>query len=797
MTYQQRLEAGFEAWGRLAFRYRWWVIALMVGLAVGLGSRMPLLEIDTSTERFLHDDDPIKIQYNAFRDRFGRDQVVLIAIEPPEIFDLDFLRKLTALHEALEERVPQLEDITSLVNVRSTYGRGDELIVDDLLEELPETPEELAALRERVMSTRSYHDGVISRDGRMTTILIETDAYSAIGFEEDALGGFDEDPAAQALERPYITGAENSAIAFAVQEVVAEFEGPDFPVYIAGSVLLPHELMLGMMRDLPRFFLAALAIISVLLVLLFRRVGALLLSLAVVVTSLASTFGAAQLLGFPITIMMQIVPSFLLSVGVAYAVHLLAVFLQRFDAEGDREAALAHALGHSGLPILFTGLTTSAGVLSFSTAELAPVTDFGFVAAVGVAMTLLYSLVLLPAAIAVTPFRRRPRPDGAEVGNPVLAACGRMAVAHPWKLTAVAAALICASGVLASRVAFSADSLSWLPEDHVFRRATLYIDERLGGSLSLEVVIDTSRENGLHEPDVLNRMAGLEDQVEAYKREGQQLGRTISMLDIVRETHQALNENRPDFYAIPQQRQLVAQELLLFENSGSDDLERIVDQQFSQTRFTIRVPWDDGIARADFVDETLIDFARIMGEQVDVAVTGMLAIITRTARATVSSMTRSYGLALILITPLMMLLIGSLRSGLVSMIPNLTPILMTIGLMGLTGISIDGFTLMVGCVAIGLAVDDTIHFIHGFRRYLAQTGDPALAVQKTMQTTGRALLFTSLVLSAGFFVFTLSSMGNLRAFGALTGFAIATAFIIDVTVTPALLVLVSRRRARS
>jgi hypothetical protein len=184
----------------------------------------------------------------------------------------------------------------------------------------------------------------------------------------------------------------------------------------------------------------------------------------------------------------------------------------------------------------------------------------------------------------------------------------------------------------------------------------------------------------------------------------------------------------------------------------------------------------------------------LVGDLATVTVTGMSALMARTVDAIYESMLKSYGLALCLITPLMVILIGSLRSGLVSMVPNLVPIILTLGLMGFVGIPLDMFTLLAGCIAIGLAVDDSIHFISGFRRYHAQGLDPVSAVEATMQSTGRALLFTSIVLTSGFAVLLLSEMLNLRNVGGLTTFAIGAAFLLDVTVTPALLVLTHRKR---
>ncbi|MEE2677798.1 MAG: efflux RND transporter permease subunit [Myxococcota bacterium] len=792
---RERIEVFFEGWGRLVWRWHWLVIVAMVGLAVGLGTRIPLVEVDTSTEGFLRDDDPVKVAYDELREQFGRDQLVILAIEPPEVFEPRFLRWLEALHRDLEASVPYLEDVTSLVNVRSTRGEGDVLVVEDLLEEMPGNREEAAALRELVMRTPLYLDGVVSADGSIANLFVETDAYTSIGFDEEEFGGFEEEGGAAGEPRPFITGPENDEIVFAVKEVVERHRNPEYPVRVAGSVLLSHELTLAMSREMPLFFGASLLVVGALLLALLRRVSPVLIALVVVVMAVVSTIGLAQLLGYGLTLAGQILPSFMLALGVGYSVHLLVIFVQELDAGGDRRAALLGALTHSGYPILLTGLTTGAGMLSFLAARVAPLNDFGVIATLGVATTLVYTLVLLPALLAALPLRPHPQRAGVAERNRLLAACGVMAARHPKSAALVTLGIALVSVGAATQVSFSSDPMAYLPPDHVYREAMDYIDARDGGTFSLDVVVDTQRENGLHDPDLLDRMEAMRGRVADYRAEGLIVRRTTSVLDVAKETHQALNENRPEFYAIPRDRQLLAQELLLFENSGSDDLEKLVDPQFQKARFTIRTLWADGYETIGLVDRATREFREIFGDSATLTVTGMSAVVTRSVRAVVESMARSYGLALLLITPLMALLIGSLRSGLVSMVPNLLPIVMTLALMSVTGIHIDMFTLMVGCVAIGLAVDDTIHLIAGFRRYLAQTGDPVRAVELALQTTGRALLFTSVVLTCGFLVLTLSSMANLRDFGLLTAFAISMAFILDVTATPALLVLVNRKRA--
>ena len=177
-----------------------------------------------------------------------------------------------------------------------------------------------------------------------------------------------------------------------------------------------------------------------------------------------------------------------------------------------------------------------------------------------------------------------------------------------------------------------------------------------------------------------------------------------------------------------------------------------------------------------------------------VTLTGMMGLLARTISAAIKSMAKSYGLALLIITILMILLIGRIRIGLLSMIPNLTPILLMLGVIGAFSLSMDLFTMMVASIAIGLAVDDTIHFMHNFRRYYEHSGDPVGAVHETLQTTGRAMLVTTIVLSIGFFLFALATMQNVRNFGMLTGFTIVMALAADFLVAPALMVLVNRKK---
>jgi predicted RND superfamily exporter protein len=685
------------------------------------------------------------------------------------------------------------------VNARETRGEADELIVGELLEDWPESEAELREIERRVRANPLYRDNLVSGDGRLTTILIETETWSRLSEQTQELEGFDEAAAGSAAPEAapqFLTGEENAAIVGALLEVVERHRADDFRIWVAGSPVMVDQLQQTMRRDMSRFTGLSVLVIALLLAALFRRVAGVVLPLATVLVSLASTLAIMTLAGTPLTLPTQILPSFLLAVGVGGSVHILAIFYQARRRGETKEDAIAWALGHSGLAVVMTSLTTAAGLASFVGAELRPISHLGIFGPVGVLVALVFTVALLPALVAVFPMRpestagpRLARTQG------ILVACGDFAVRRAPGVVAAWAILAALAVAGATRISVSHNPLEWFPVGHPLRDAMDVANVGLRGSMFLEFLVQTGRENGLHEPELLRGLDEVARRAADVSLDGGALyvGKTLSLADVVKEIHQALNENRPDHYAVPDDRLLVAQELLLFENTGSDDLTDFVDPRFSEARLTMKVPFLDAV-RLEPLFQQLERLVRDVLGEVQVEMTGMAAVIVGTMNAVMQTMLRSYAVALAIITPLMVLLIGSLRIGLISMLPNLAPIALTLGLMGWLGLPLDVFSLMVGSIAIGLAVDDTIHFLHNFRRYYGKSGDVASSVHATLASTGQAMLFTSLVLSGGFFLFCLSSMSNLVNFGLLTGFTIITAFLADLLLSPALLTLVLRAR---
>jgi hydrophobe/amphiphile efflux-3 (HAE3) family protein len=799
---RERIDSGFEVFGRSLYRNRIKSLLVMIAVIVGFVSQLPSTTFDTTNESYFHEDDPTLEEYNAFREQFGREGFVIIAIDPPDVFDRAFLSKLREFHQALEENVPFMEDITSLINARDTRGEGNVLIVEDLLETLPETDEDMARFKERVLTSPLYANFLISENGKFTTVAIETLAFSPGESKEDLLTGFDESAGeagqTKGGEQLQLTPEENRALVQAVRKVAAEFEAPDFPLHVTGGPVMDEFFDRAMQQDMTTFLGLAVLAIGVFLLLLFRRFSGVVLPILVVILSLLSTIGLMAWTGTAMTMTTTILPSFLLAVGVGASVHILAVFFRQYQATGDKEGSLVFTMGHSGLPIVMTGLTTAAGLFAFSTAEMAPVAHLGIFGGTGVLISLVYTLVLIPAILALWPVRRHPRLGwGWRAGgfDRLLSGVADFATAHPWSITIAGAAIIVVAAIGLYSLKFEMNIKNWIPASLEIRQDIDLLDKELKGSISLEMIIDTGQENGLYDPAVMTNIESLGRFAEQYRNEGgtRFVGKTNSVVDVLKETNKALNENRQEFYTIPGTRELIAQELLLFENSGSDDLEQVVDSQFSTARLSITVPWGDFSPMGKFVDAMRGEAQSLFGDGTGITATGELSMFSKMLNTMIRSMARSYVIAAVVITLMMMALIGSFRLGLLSMVVNLSPILVTLGLfMGFNGIPLDVFTLMIGSIALGLAVDDTIHFFHNFRRYFAETTDARKAVRQTLLSTGRAMLFTTLVLVTGFWLFMLATMNNVFYFGLLTGVALILALLSDFLLAPALLTLVIR-----
>jgi predicted RND superfamily exporter protein len=243
---RQRIEIGFEALAGKIFQYRIRTLLLLGSIISALMTQLPCITVDTSMEGFLHPDDPALVAYNEFRSQFGRDEMIIIGFQCDNVFDESFLNTLKNIHHELEEKVPYLDEVTSLINARNTSGHRDELIVKDLLEEWPNTAQAMAHVRQRALANHMYRNILLSEDGRFTTIIVRTNAFSSqsTNTEKDLLQGFDnmspDEGSALPAKTTYLTDAENTEVVEAVDAVVQKYKAMGHKIHLAGTTVVTH-----------------------------------------------------------------------------------------------------------------------------------------------------------------------------------------------------------------------------------------------------------------------------------------------------------------------------------------------------------------------------------------------------------------------------------------------------------------------------------------------------------------------------------------------------------------------------
>jgi predicted RND superfamily exporter protein len=811
VTLRSDIERGFEGWAELVLRWRRSVIASTLMLVSALAVGLQWLEIETSFASYLPHDNSAQQLYERFRDEFGSGERIVLLLRPVDLYDTAFLEDLDGLHRALEEELPYVDDLTSLVNARHLLGTADTLVSEGLLDELPRTQEDLERVRQRVHANPLYRNFIVAADDSATAIVVELDGSagdptpSTVQSPDELaelLEGFeDETPVAGRTAGGELLSTEQLVHLDRVLDgIVAEHAPRSAELFVVGTPLLAHQLGQMLTRDIVVFVSLSLGFTALLLFLLFRSFWAMAHPLVVVGLSVAGTLGWMGWNGIPITAVTEILPSLLVAIGVADAVHIQTMFFKQREEGSAVHESIRWAMGHSGLAVLLTSVTTAASMAAFRAAELQPVIDLGRAAPVGIGLALLFSITLLPVLLSLTRMEslagHASRRDTAKHIDAALFRLGRLGTRHPRSVLISVAALWALAATGAATLRFSQDDLRWLPESDPIRTGTEQLNRSMQGAEPFELRIELTPGLDLREPAVLEALREIEERVGALRVGEVAVAQSLSLVDVVEETHRALGDDPTAPLQLPDSRAAVSQELLLFENAAPDDLERLATSDLQIARIAMTVPFVDALHYPRFaravtdVSDAVLDERGLRG-QVTIEPTGLLVLSGETFDLLFVSMARSYTIAFCLISVLMLILIGQLRLGSLSILPNLTPILLVLGLMGWIDAALDISSMLVGGILIGVVVDDTIHFAHNYARYRLQLKCSLAAIRETLATTGRAMLVTSVVLSIGFFAFTGASLSNVADFGLLCGIGVLLAFLADVVMLPALVAIVA------
>ena len=747
-------------------RYRWVLLACLGATTLFLGAQARHLELDTNNDIWFVEGDRTLELSDRFKAHFGNDDFIYVLFESDDFFRPENVRRMAALADALEAEVPHLLELTWLGNVEDIEGQDDHIEIEEFLAPAREDPGALERLRSKALAEPTWVNDLISSDGRIAGLLLEMDEYPEDGT----------DP--------------RKDVPPAVRGVLARDEFSDLVLHAVGGPIIDYDIDVVTAREAALFTGLCILVQMAILFWVARGLRGVLAPIAVVSLAIVWAMGAIVLYDFKLNIFFVMLPVLLICVGIGDSMHVIAELHQEEDRGADRRSALVGAMATVGWPCLLTSLTTAAGFLAFLAARIQPFREMGIYTATGVVIALLLTFLLVPLLYSWGGHRvdagelaaAKPRED---VFDRWLLAVHRTVVRRPRVIVAFFTALTLISLVGYSRLQVESNSVKLFSSDMPIRQAYDYVDERMGGSMSMEMMLDTGRTDGVIDADFLGDM----DRLDTFVAEHPLTTKTTSILDVLRKMRRAFHENRPEFYDIPSSRQEAAQYLLLYESSGGDQKEKLVTFDQDLARLTARTRTLDTRDARHFVTDVRSFVDHELDIDATVEFTGMLAWVRAMNDLIGTGQKRSFLAAFAAITVIMMIVLRSPGLGLISMLPNVFPVLISMGLMGLAGIYMDMAMMTFAAVIIGVAVDDTIHFFVRYRWEFERCGGYEAALKATLTTVGRPITFTTLTLTLGFAVLTLSDMRGLVHFGLLAGFAFSWALLADFFFAPAMLLL--------
>lgn len=757
----------------------------VVAAAVGLAGTA---RIDNSYEAFFALDDPVYLAYQRYRDDFGSDEVSYILYEAPGTrygaFDLDVMRRIADLTEALEAEVPFVYEVTSLANAELVLGVGGGIEIRSLWDVPPRDQAQLLQARDLFLAKPLYVGSLLSRDGRTGAIVVEMDRASTDPLEEIRLDPDGGDGMGNLY--PQVSSEK-------IEEILArpEYEGIRF--YHSGDVPLNTAYNRIIERESTFLSLLSSAAIGAMLAFFFRSLLGVVGPIVIVQASVMLSIALISLLGWKLDMMFGAAPNLLTAVGVAHAVHILSEFRGLHAELGDRREALVRTLDRVGTPCLLTSVTTAAGFLALAVSPVKAIAHMAFYTAGGVLAAFALSVVLLPVLLSFG--KRRPKRaaqaqeilrarGGARIRDG-LAAIARFDVRHRVSIAAGFGIVFLLSGVGIARLEVDSNWLEDFSDAVPLKHDTLHIDSVMGGMSNLVYLFDAGEDGAILEPEALSEIervhqAALEH--DFLVRKGQSIG------DVLKDLNQAFHEGDPDTLVLPETRRLAAQYLLLYESSGGEEAGEWISHDRSRANLELRLR----IAEMSHTARLAEDLDHVLADappDLEVQMTGIGALWLELLDYLTISQIRSFLLAFGVIAVLMCLVFRSLPLGLVSMVPNLSPVVLVLGAMGWLGIPLDYSKVTIASVAIGIAVDDTIHLLSRYHREFQACGSYREALSRALGDVGRALLITSAALVLGFLMFTASVLDSQASYGILLAATIVAALLADFLLMPALILI--------
>ncbi|MCI5048033.1 MAG: MMPL family transporter [Aquisalinus sp.] len=753
-------------------RFRWLVLLVVISAAITIATNASKLEFANNYRVFFSAENPELQAFESFQDTYVKNDNLLFVIEPAdgEVFTNE---TLAVVHELTEEgwQIPFSSRVDSITNFQHTYAMDDDLIVEDLISDPGRMSQaELQRRKEIALAEPLLRDQLLTRNASVTAINI-TLQYPEIELDEVP-----------------------NTVAYA-RDLRDRFEEqyPEIDIHLSGVSMLNNAFSEAGLSDAATLIPMMFIVVLLMTALTIRSITATLSVLVVIILSIITAMGMAGLVGMKLTPPSISAIIIILTLAVADSIHILMTMRTSMLAGMPKREALVEAVRVNFLAVAITSLTTAIGFAALNFSDSPPFRDLGNISAMGIVSAWFLSVTVLIALVSLVPFKPSPRP--ANSGTSSMVKLADLVIAHSKKwlvfMGLAAAALI-----------------SFIPTLQLDDQWREYFDQRIEfrreadlaiehfGFYAVEFSIPAAEPGGIAEPDYLNRLEAFTE----YLRQQDNVTHVYSVTDIIKRLNKNLNRDDPAFYRIPDDRELAAQYLLLYELSlpyGLDLNDRInIDKSASRLTVTL-----SGYASTAATKEFL-GLAKAWLEEnapdMQAPPTSPQVMFTYIADRNMESMVSGTIVAIIAISLIMMIALRSFSMGLLSLIPNALPILAAFGawalLVGFVGFSVAA----VAAVSLGIVVDDTVHFL---TKYIRARRERDLSVEDSIRfafdTVGLALVVNTIILACGFAVLMFSSFKINAEMGLLTTLSIIFALILDFFFLPPLLMLLGRDKKSS
>ncbi len=769
-----KLTQGFWAkTARLILRNRILILILIAVITVFLALQWQNMRFSNSEANLLPDDHPINLEYLSFLEQFGEEgNVVVIAVRDSSLFTPEKFNRWNKLSKQMDA-FPEVDFVLSTDNLQELEKDNEkqEFTLRPFIKKTPTTKKEIDSLTNHLFNDLPFYDDVIFNKESKT---VRTLIY------------LDKDIVNTSVRKDFILQDFNKLIANFEKET-----GMD--VRISGMPYVRTMNSQNIIDEIGKFILAALGVTSLIFFFFFRSFRATFISMFVVIIGVMWAFGILGLLRYEITVLTALIPPLIIVIGIPNCIFLINKYQQEVKKHGNQALSLQRVISKIGNATLMTNITTASGFATFIITDSKLLKEFGIVASMNIIGIFILSLLIIPIVYS---FMSLPKTKHLKHLNTkwietFVTWMERIVRERRISVYVVSIALLVVSIIGMYQIKISGSPIEDMPKNAEFFKDIRFFEEEFDGIMPVEIVVDTERKKGVLKSANLRKM----DQIGEVIQEIPELSKPISVVNMVKYSKQAFYNGLPKYYQLPTtQESTFIMDVARKSSNDGNLLKSFVDSTGQTARITTYM--------RDVKTERMEEIQGKLQENIDkifpedrynVYLTGKALLFLKGTKYLVKNLVMSLALAIGLIGLFMAYLFRSFRMIVISLIPNLLPLVITAGVMGFAGVPIKPSTILVFSIAFGISVDDTIHFLAKYRQELiANQWRIKKSVYAALRETGVSMFYTSIVLFFGFSVFMISSFGGTVALGALVSATLLFAMLANLILLPSLLLSLER-----